>query len=143
MKINKEYLGCFGKLPKRKRTELVVIHHTCTSSPDMTRKALKSKGCSTHFEVTRDGVVYQYAELDRRCSHCGSLNCASVGVDLTHPKDADWPEAQVKAAHELFRYLAAQLNLPLTCFERVTPGFYFHRAIGDTVCPQNFPWGGP
>ena len=139
MEINKEFLGCFGKLPKRKRTELIVIHHTCTSTPARTRAALKKEGCSTHFEVDRDGTIYQYADLDRRCSHCGSLNCASVGIDITHAKDDGWTDAQIKSAKELFEYLSKKLNIPLEYYEKVTPGFYFHRAIGDTVCPQDFP----
>lgn len=139
MRINKDFLGCFGKLPKRKKTIGVVIHHTCTTSPARTRSTLKSKGYSTHFEIDKDGTVYQYADLDRKCCHCGSNNHQMVGVDITHAKDAPWPEAQLRAANELFKWLSAQLDIPRICYEELPPGFYFHRAIGDTVCPQDFP----
>ena len=134
-----DYLGCFGNLPKRSKTAGVVIHHTCTASPRKTRESLKKKGCSTHFEIDRDGTIYRYAKLDRKCSHVSGQNFQFVGVDLTHPKDADWPQVQLDAARELFEYLADKLNIPLMLFEELPPGFYYHRALGETVCPQNFP----
>lgn len=36
-----------------------------------------------HPEIDRDGKIYQYAALDRKCCHCGSCNFQFVGVDLT------------------------------------------------------------
>ena len=139
MEFNRKYIGCFGRLPRRTTTTGVVIHHTATASPAATRRALKSKGCSTHFEIDRDGTVYQYAELDRRCSHCGSSNFQFVGVDITHPKDGEWTKEQLQSADELFEYLSVKLGIPRVCYAQLPPGFYYHRAIGETVCPQNFP----
>ena len=139
MRINRDYIGCFGKLKKGNKKNCVVIHHTVTRSPSATRRALKAKGCSTHFEIDTDGTIYQYAELDEICAHCGSNNFQSIGVDLTHMTDKPFPEAQLQAAHELFTYLAAKLDLPLVCYESLPRGFYFHRAIGQTVCPNNLP----
>lgn len=137
IEIDKTYLDCFGSLPRRKTTRGVVIHHTCTRNAEATRCVLNAKGYSTHFEVTQDGHVYQYAPIDRKCIQCGSNNHQTVSVDLTHQKDAPWPEAQIEAAKELFRWLAEELNLPLVLYKAMAPGFYFHCAIGDTACPQN------
>lgn len=139
MRFNDDYMGCFGKLPERKKTQWIVIHHTCTATPRKTRSALKAKGYSTHFEIDRDGTIYRYAKLDRKCSHCCGANHKAVGVDLTHPAGADWPQAQLDAARELFEWLSAKLGIPLRLYEAFPAGFIYHRAISDTVCPQNFP----
>lgn len=137
MRINRDYLGCFGKLKRGNKQNFVVIHHTVTRSPSATRRALKAKGCSTHFEIDLDGIIYQYAELDEITFHCGSNNFQSIGVDITHMTDKPFPDVQLEAAHELFVYLAAKLDLPLVCYDSLPRGFYFHRAIGQTVCPGN------
>lgn len=137
--INTEYKGCFNGLRARPQTRWIVIHHTCTATPAQTRKELKRKGYSTHFEVDRDGTIYQYADLDRMCSHCGSGNFQSIGVDLTHLKDADWPQVQLDAAERLFRWLSDELGIPWTLYAEMPSGFVYHRAISNTVCPQNFP----
>ena len=139
MRINRDYIGCFGKLKKGNKQRIVVIHHTVTRSPSATRRALKAKGCSTHFEIDTDGTIFQYAELDEITAHCGSNNFQSIGVDLTHMTDKPFPDEQLQAAHELFVWLAAKLDLPLVCYESLPRGFYFHRAIGQTVCPNNLP----
>jgi len=139
MDIDKTYLHCFGNLSRRRATRGVVIHHTCTRNAEATRRVLKEKGYSTHFEVTQDGHIYQYAPLDRKCIQCGSNNHQTVSVDLTHVAGAAWPDAQIAAAKELLRWLSDELNLPLVLYKSMAPGFYFHRAIGDTACPQDPP----
>ena len=145
MLIDKTYLGCFEdpdkgiRLPKRHKTRGVCIHHTCTAAPKRTRAVLKKKGYSTHFEIDRDGRIYQYAALDRKCCHCGSCNFQFVGVDLTHLADAKFPIVQLRALRALCEWLAARLGVPPVIVAELPPGFYFHRAVGDTVCPQDVP----
>lgn len=138
-RIDTTYMDCFGDLPRRKATHGVVIHHTCTATPRKTRSTLKAKGYSTHFEVDRDGHIYQYAKLDRQCTHCSGANWHCVAVDLTHPAGADWPTAQLDAASELFHWLSTELGIPWRLYEDFPRGFWYHRALCNTVCPQNFP----
>ena len=137
--INLDYLGYFGSLPRRKeRIKAIVIHHTCTTSPRKTRKVLQSKGYSTHFEVDQLGNVYQYANCDRLCSHCGSANVHTIGIDVTHPQDADFPEVQIQAVRDLVTWLCAEYRIPQEVHEELS-GIYPHRALASTVCPQDFP----
>lgn len=138
--IDRTYLGCFGALKKRRLTDGVAVHHTCTDTPKATRRALQNKSCSTHFEIDRDGKIFQYAELDRQCAHCGSNNHRYIGVDLTHPAGAEWPRAQIDAARVLFRWLAAKYDLPWVYYDEPPRGFRAHRSVGNTECPQDFPY---
>ena len=137
--INLDYLGCFGELPKRKAAPTaIVIHHTCTTSPRKTRKALQGKGCSTHFEVDQTGQIFQYADVMKVCSHCGSANVHTIGIDVTHPSGAEFPSVQIQAVRELVEWLCEELGIPQEVHETLS-GIYPHRALGSTVCPQTFP----
>lgn len=137
--INLEYLNCFGKLHKRpKPPTAIVIHHTCTNSPETTRKSLSRKGYSTHFEVDRLGHIYQYAPVEYVCCHCGSANIHAIGIDVTHPINADFPERQVRSVADLVHWLCMEYKIPQVVHESLC-GIYPHRAIGNTECPQNFP----
>lgn len=137
--INDKYLGCFDNLKRRvKPATAIVIHHTCTSTPERTRKTLRSKGYSTHFEVDVDGTIYQYAEVNKICCHCGSANFCAIGIDVTHVSNADFPKVQIDAVKSLVDWLCEKCEISHEVHERLT-GIYSHRAIGNTECPQNFP----
>lgn len=138
MKIDKTYMGCFGSMKTRLKPTAIVIHHTATSSPKRTREALIKKGYSTHFEVDKDGTIYQYRETDLMCSHCGSANCHSIGIDCTHLEGKEFPIEQLQAVRELVEYLCAQYNIPQVVHEQLS-GVYPHRALGSTQCPDSFP----
>lgn len=138
MRINKDYMGCFGRMKTTLHPTAIVIHHTCTSSPKRTREVLKKKNCSTHFEVDKDGTIYQYREDDLMCSHCGSPNCHCIGIDVTHLEGAEFPQVQVDAVKELVDYLCARWEIPCEVHEFLS-GIYPHRALGSTKCPDNFP----
>jgi N-acetyl-anhydromuramyl-L-alanine amidase AmpD len=138
-RLNTKYLGCFGGLHSRKNpATAIVIHHTCTKSPERTRSALKKNNYSTHFEVDTDGTIYQYADVNKICCHCGSANFCAIGIDVTHLSGADFPQVQVDAVNELVTWLCDEYNIPQEVHETLS-GIYPHRAIGNTVCPQNFP----
>ena len=114
MNINKKYYGCFDPLPKRPyKPTAIVIHHTCTKSPERTQKALKEKNYSTHFEVDMDGTIYQYADVNLTASHCCGVNSHVIGIDLTHLKDKPFPQVQVDAAKELVSYLCQAASTPV------------------------------
>lgn len=138
LNIDKTYLGFFGKLKSLKNPTAIVIHHTCTSSPAKTRSTLKKQGYSTHFEVDKDGTVYQYANLNELCAHCGSANSHCIGIDVTHLKDAKFTDAQIQSCKKLVEWLCVQLDIPQVVHENLS-GIYPHRALAATVCPQNFP----
>lgn len=140
MNIDKTYLGCFGKAKHSLRQpRCIVIHHTCTSSAKRTREVLKKKGYSTHFEVEKDGTIYQYRECTEQCDHAGSVNWQAIGIDITHAENAPWPEAQIAAARKLVQWLCARYDIPLEVHDTLPGGIYPHKAIGQTACPQDFP----
>lgn len=135
--IDTKYLGYFES-KTRIKPSCIVVHHTCTANSDKTRKHLKSNGFSTHFEVEKDGHIYQYMETNLKANHCGSSNTHAIGVDVTHMKDAKFPEEQVKAVRWLVRKLCKENGIPLELHMELS-GIYPHKAIGSTVCPQDFP----
>ena len=138
LNIDKSYLGYFGKLKSLKNPTAIVIHHTCTTSPSRTRSTLKKSGYSTHFEIDKDGTVYQYAELTDQCSHCGSANCHCIGIDITHMKDAKFTDAQIESCKKLVEWLCARLDIPQVVHTELS-GIYPHKALACTACPQDFP----
>lgn len=106
------------------KVDAIVVHHTVTTSPDVTFVVLRRRELSTHFEVGLDGKIRQYVPIDRRAFHAGAeWNRRSVGIDLTgpllesaFPKCAGGPftERQVAAAIRLIRAVAARLGIPIT-----------------------------
>lgn len=138
MDIDKSNFGCFGKLKKRPKPTAIVIHHTCTVSHKATIRALKGQKYSTHFEVEKDGTIYQYADVMTMCCHCGSPNWTTIGIDVTHMKDAPWPKEQVDAVHWLVTYLCNLYDIKQEVHMKLE-GIYPHKAIGQTACPQDFP----
>lgn len=139
MEINRKYIGCFGKLKKFAHDPTaIVIHHTATISPARTRETLKKKGYSTHFEVSPDGEIYQYAEIWEQCSHVGSANSHCIGVDVTHMTGKSFPAAQIAAVRWLCVYLCTLADIPQEV-RRQLRGIYPHSALGCTSCPDGFP----
>lgn len=137
--INDKYLGCFDNLKRRgMNATAIVIHHTCTRTPKRTRESLIKKGYSTHFEVDVDGTIYQYADVNKICSHCGSANIHTIGVDVTHMAGAEFPKIQVEAVKSLVNWLCEQYEISHDVHDCLR-GIYPHRALGNTECPQNFP----
>ena len=141
MQINKTYMNCFSSQWIKKRTKkptAIVIHHTCTKSPEKTKSALKCNGCSTHFEVDVDGTVYQYVDVMEIASHCGAPNVHSIGIDVTHLENAEFPKVQQKSVQELVSWLCSEWDIPQVVYLELE-GIWPHCALGDTVCPNGFP----
>lgn len=136
MDINKKFMGCFGRTSKKCDCTAIVIHHSCTASSKRTREVLKSKDCSTHFEIERDGTIYQYREENLQCSHCGSSNCHCIGIDLTHLVGQEFTDPQLRSLKDLLKYLCDKWGITYGVHETLD-GIYFHRALGNTVCPDN------
>ena len=73
----------------------VVIHETAggfgtTHAPDPVKRdprcvaTLYIKGLSTHFTIDRFGNTKQHLPIDQIAGHAGSLNAASIGIDLVN-----------------------------------------------------------
>lgn len=137
--INKDYFGCFPYAKGRMTPCAIVVHHTCTSSHKRTRQALLSKRYSTHFEVEKDGTIYQYVDIHTKAAHCGGPNFCTIGIDITHIAGAEFTDAQVKSANALINWLCEELNIEKEIHHTLT-GVYPHRALSSTECPQNFPF---
>lgn len=137
--INTDYYGCFKNLKRRQvRPTAIVIHHTATTKPKRTRESLIKKGYSTHFEVDRDGTIYQYADVMTVCSHCGSANIHTIGIDVTHKSGDEFTEDQIYAVKNLVKWLCNVYGIPQIVHNQLS-GIYPHKALGNTVCPEDFP----
>jgi N-acetyl-anhydromuramyl-L-alanine amidase AmpD len=136
--VDLTYYDCFEGLKTRKKPTAIVIHHTCTKTPQKTRSALKKKNESTHYEVDRDGTIYQYADEMLMASHCGAPNYHTIGVDVTHMESAEFTEKQLDSVKALVRYLCDKFDIDDEVHEEMS-GIWPHRAIKNTKCPDNFP----
>lgn len=138
MKLKTDYLGFFGKLEHRpNEPTAIVIHHTCTKNPEKTRKALKNKGCSTHFEIDTNGDVYQYVDPMEIALHCGSANVHTIGIDVTHVSHAKFTDRQYASYIELIDLLCDKYGIKKETHDRLE-GVWPHCALGRTECPQGF-----
>jgi N-acetyl-anhydromuramyl-L-alanine amidase AmpD len=144
-----------GYRRRRGPVRFVVVHHSNTASAEDTRDVLRRRGLSTHFEVEKDGEVFQYFDpADVVTYHAGAFNGPSVGVDMTHLHKAPWPDAQVQAGHKLIRDLCERFRLPVmvapegvryrTLQEALASGYtvFRHSNLRNTVCPDGFPLEG-
>ena len=158
-------------LIKRKRQrppKFMVIHHTGTNSPSKTLRIWVPRGsrrASTHFEIDKDGTIYQYLDPAKWiAAHTPGANDLSIGIDLTgnfstHHKG---PEAALTAEEAgnspqwqslkvLVNKLSQQFNIPLTVapskLRRTQPetiisnniGITRHKNFRATACPGTLP----
>tara|TARA_A100001515_G_scaffold26453_1_gene20310 strand:- start:7926 stop:9242 length:1317 start_codon:yes stop_codon:yes gene_type:complete len=86
----KDLLRKINDLPKyklrsraRKSTKLIVLHISETSHPRGTLGALTGKKASTNYEVTEDGIIYEYVSPYSATNHGAPVNNISIGVDFT------------------------------------------------------------
>ena len=129
--IHEDFLSYVLKLEDR-RTEtldLVVIH--CTELPDLEMARTFGEkihypetgtGNCGHFYVDRDGLIEQWAPLDRVAHHVRGFNPRSIGIELVNTgRYPDWfdsrnqemsepyPERQMEALVLLVRHLCHDL----------------------------------
>lgn len=88
----------FAGLRRRQETRHLVHHWTGGSRPGpQVFDVLKQRRLSVHLCVDPDGTVWQFCDLDRRCSHAGTLddwdkdghelsaNAWSIGIEAVNP----------------------------------------------------------
>jgi N-acetyl-anhydromuramyl-L-alanine amidase AmpD len=65
----------------------IVIHHDGCADSKTCFQVLVDRGLSTHFMIARDGLIHQVADPCLAAIHAGSVNAASIGIDLSNPAD--------------------------------------------------------
>ena len=101
----------FTGLRRRQETRHLIHHWTGGSRPGpQVFDVLRQRGLSVHLCVDPDGTVWQFCDLDRRCSHAGSLddwdhdghelsaNAWSIGVEVVNPAAPRSPVQGVQRA---------------------------------------------
>ena len=68
---------------RRTPAEFIVLHITETYHPRSTQAALADKKASTNYEITQDGIIYEYVASEEYTQHAGWINSYSVGIDFT------------------------------------------------------------
>ena len=117
--IVKKYglLDHYRKRRSRPLPQSIVFHWTgAPATWQGTVSALNSRKVSTHYEVDRNGIVYEYLDPSEFIAwHAGKKNnTLSIGVDLSHNprvKKNRWPEKQLKAAKMLTAYLCKRFSI--------------------------------
>ena len=125
----------FTSARKRKRTHLIVMHHSVTSTAAATNYVLRQKRCSVHFNIDRGkraGVQEQHLPLDIRAAHAGRLNPFSIAVENTNPTgpwSSSYKPDQSKVyegCYQLLKKLTKATKIPFWIHEaNVTPGYFF------------------
>jgi hypothetical protein len=149
---------------RSKRANIIVIHHTATTSTQRTRSAFMSRNASTHYEIDRDGTIYQYlSPIYYVAWHVAGFNYRSIGIDLTHPTGADFTLAQTKSLAKLLDMLCTAFGITKTVAPKTTQyfsyengkdgkkhkrcltlptnefGIYRHSNLAQTQCPDGAP----
>ena len=133
-----------GAMPSvlRPRFRRATIHHTATP-PDRAAERVRAidadhrsrgwDGCGYHLLVAESGAVFFGRPLDRQGAHVKGENEGNLGVALIGDyTDRPPPEAALASVRRLLTW----------AFE--TWGFgpeavYFHKELGATECPGNWP----
>lgn len=140
-------------LPRTKKIEGIVVHHTHTSSPEATARVLVQRGFSTNFEVDQKGNVIMYGDPSKWEAQAtgGGANAHTIGIDLTHVGlTAPFPDAQIAALRSLVHQLASTYGFKVAVAPDGQRGkwadwagkgytVFRHRNFVATACPANLP----
>lgn len=151
--INYEYDGTLPSRKRKKPPTAIVTHHTVTKTAKSTRKVLKDRNLSTHYEIDQAGICYQYLNpATKVASHVGTYNEQSIGIDLTHMTGLPFPDLQMKTWAKLVKHLCKEFNISLTVapittlYYKTQPilpveeyGIYGHSNLASTRCPDGAP----
>lgn len=118
--------GGYAWLPSpnfgERRPDYVVIHQTDSASYERAQSILTdpASGVSAHYLVSAEGKVLQLVDEKYRAWHAGhswwgglsDLNSASIGIELDHYGDDDFPEVQIQALLDLLKDISARHAIP-------------------------------
>jgi hypothetical protein len=122
-KVNTSKIGILPvkMRPKDIKINGVVIHHTATSNPVSTFRVLKERGLSTHFEIDKEGTVWQYADpVTDWAFHAGDQNKYKIGIDLTGPS---FRPIQYDILAQLIKTLAKEIGFEIKVYDWSQKGF--------------------
>ena len=127
-----------GSLIKRKKTNLIVLHHAAIKecSPEMIHQwHLQNSWCGIgyHFIIRKNGQIYRGRPEDTVGSHTTNFNSTSIGICFEGDCRYTIPtDAQIKSGQELVAYLKQKYNI--TQVKK-------HSELSNTSCPgSQFPF---
>jgi len=114
---------------RRTPAEFIVLHISQAFHPRGTQATLAGKKASTNYEVTQNGIIYEYVESEQYTHHAGWINEYAIGVDFTgraqmkgkmkgayQMHDKDPPEAfaaePLSQGGKLVSHLCKKYNIP-------------------------------
>lgn len=125
-------------LLKRKKTEVIILHHADAdkcSIEDIHSWHIQRgwAGCGYHFFVRKNGSIYRGRPEDVIGSHTSGNNSNSIGICFEgNYMIQTMPEAQIKSGQELVEYLKYKYGI--TQVKR-------HKDFAATNCPgDKFPF---
>lgn len=91
----------------------ILVHHGATPSYKVTFSTLKQRGLSSHFEVEKDGTIYQYLDPGKFIAfHATNNNNYAIGIDLSGPAP-DFTPLQLDRLADLICVLSARYGVQL------------------------------
>ena len=102
----------FGGLRDRKRTRGVVLHFSGSpvGSPSSTYRTLIQRNLSVQLALGRDGVFYQFCDLNARGIHANIANDDFLGIEISG--DGHYTAAQVKSLFAGLKTILRYYGLP-------------------------------
>ena len=138
MQINEVNYKTNGSFVKRKKTDLIALHHAAAkecSPEEINQWHLNNGWCGIgyHFIIRKDGKIYRGRPENVVGAHATNFNSTSIGIcfegDCRYTRPTD---AQIKAGKELVSYLKQKYNI--TQVKR-------HSELSNTSCPgSQFPF---
>ena len=131
----------------------IVLHHTGgREAGDLAWLTNPTSGVSADFLINRDGVIYKLnpdltiyytyhagiSELDGCVQRNGSINISTIGIEMSHTIDQDWPDAQVEACAKLCWWLEASGKVTR---HKIVSHREVAKPSGRKIDPKGFPWG--
>lgn len=109
-----------------RKPNYVVLHHTAQNSADQTLYtfAIPRTQVSSHYVVSRDGVVYQMLNDYLRAWHAGNcrwgsitdMNSCSIGIEIDNNGSEPFSDAQIAALIKLLSRLKDNYDIPQANF---------------------------
>ncbi|MGE9616271.1 MAG: N-acetylmuramoyl-L-alanine amidase [Solitalea-like symbiont of Acarus siro] len=129
-----------------KTPPLVILHHTATKLLDPSLRTLTSpkSQVSSHYLVTKDGIIYQLVDEQHRAWHAGigswntirDLNSSSIGIEIINRGYEPFPQEQIQALKVLLSDIKRRYRIPSRNFIG-----HLDVAPGRKTDPSHyFPW---
>lgn len=138
MKINEVDYKWNGKLTKRRKTDMIILHHAAAkecSPEDIHQWHLNQtwSGIGYHFVVRKNGQIFRGRPEDAVGAHTSNFNSTSIGICFEGDFRSEEPtNIQIEAGKELVAYLKQKYGINIV--KR-------HCDLNNTSCPGRlFPF---